>query len=138
VTQRVRGIALLFQDLGARRGGLNIQQHAPAALNPRDRPGTHCTEGWVGPRAGLDGRKILPPPGIRSPNLPARSQSLYRLSYPAHCNYNNHYELKKCTQIQITRRLKYKFKFKIIDYIFNIRNKCVLYIKYLYVLYLNV
>jgi hypothetical protein len=23
-------------------------------LNPRERPGTHCTGGWVGPRAGLD------------------------------------------------------------------------------------
>jgi len=26
------------------------QQHAPAALYPRERPGTHCTGGWVGPR----------------------------------------------------------------------------------------
>ena len=29
-------------------------------------------------------RKISPPTGIRSPDLPDRSQSLYRLSYPAH------------------------------------------------------
>ena len=29
-------------------------------------------------------RKISPPTGIRSPDRPARSQSLYRLSYPAH------------------------------------------------------
>jgi hypothetical protein len=28
-------------------------------------------------------RKISPPTGIRSPDRPARSQSLYRLSYPA-------------------------------------------------------
>ena len=28
-------------------------------------------------------RKILPPTGIRSPDRPARSQSLYRLRYPA-------------------------------------------------------
>ena len=28
-------------------------------------------------------RKISPPTGIRSPDHPARSQSLYRLSYPA-------------------------------------------------------
>jgi len=33
------------------------QQHGPAALYPRERPGTHFTGGWVGPRAGLDGRK---------------------------------------------------------------------------------
>jgi hypothetical protein len=31
------------------------QRHAPAALPPGNRPGTHCTGGWVGPRAGLDG-----------------------------------------------------------------------------------
>jgi hypothetical protein len=31
------------------------QLHAPAALPPGKRPGTHCTGGWVGPRAGLDG-----------------------------------------------------------------------------------
>ena len=40
------------------------QQHAPAALYPRERPGTHCTGGWVGHRAGLDGRKISSPPGF--------------------------------------------------------------------------
>ena len=30
------------------------QRHAPAAPYPRERPGTHCTGGWVGLRAGLD------------------------------------------------------------------------------------
>jgi len=40
------------------------QQHAPAALYPRERPGNHFTWGWVGPRAGLDGRKISSPPGF--------------------------------------------------------------------------
>jgi len=40
------------------------QQHAPTALYPRERPGTHCTGGWVGPRAGLDARKISSPPGF--------------------------------------------------------------------------
>jgi hypothetical protein len=37
----------------------------PAALYPRERPGTHCTGGWVGARAGLDGcGKSCPPPGF--------------------------------------------------------------------------
>ena len=40
------------------------QQHAPAALYPRKRPGTHFTGGWVGPRSGPDGRKISSPPGF--------------------------------------------------------------------------
>jgi hypothetical protein len=34
--------------------GVRGQRHAPAALYPQERPGTHCTGGWVGSRAGLD------------------------------------------------------------------------------------
>jgi hypothetical protein len=50
-------------------------------------PGTHWIGGWMGPRAGLDDvekRKLLILPGIelRPLGRPARSQSLYRLSYP--------------------------------------------------------
>jgi len=37
---------------GGERGG---QCHTPATLPLDTRPGTHCTGGWVGPRAGLDG-----------------------------------------------------------------------------------
>ena len=51
--------------------GVGGRRHAPAAL-ARKRPGTHCTGGRVGPRAGLDGcRKYLPHrdsiPGPSSP-----------------------------------------------------------------------
>jgi hypothetical protein len=60
-------------------------------FSPGERtPGTHCTGGWVGPRAGLDtetrGKIILPRSGIepRSPSRLVRSQTLYWLSYPAH------------------------------------------------------
>jgi hypothetical protein len=50
-------------------------------------PGTHLIGGRVGPREGLDdveGRKFLTLPGLelRLLGSPARSQSLYRLSYP--------------------------------------------------------
>jgi len=41
------------------------QQHAPAALYLRERPGTHFTVGWVGPSACLNGRKFIAPTGIR-------------------------------------------------------------------------
>jgi hypothetical protein len=35
--------------------GVSGQRHVPAALCPGERThGTHCTGGWVGPRAGLD------------------------------------------------------------------------------------
>jgi hypothetical protein len=34
--------------------GVSGQHHAPAALYPGERTfGTHCTGGWVGPRADL-------------------------------------------------------------------------------------
>jgi len=83
VVHRVgRGIALLFHDRGTRRG-VSGQRHALAALYPWERPGTHCTGSWVGPRVGLDGRKISSPPAF-DPAPSSRSQSLYRLSYPAH------------------------------------------------------
>ena len=64
------------------------QRHAPAALYPWERPGTHCTEGCVGPRAGPDRcGKSRPPTGIRFPDRPAHSQSLYQLCYLAHHIY---------------------------------------------------
>jgi hypothetical protein len=43
--------------------GVSGQRHAPTARYPRGKePGTHCTGGWLGPRAGLDAearRKIF-------------------------------------------------------------------------------
>jgi hypothetical protein len=68
--------------------GVGGQLHTPAALPPGKRPGTHCTGDWVGPRAGLEGC----PTEIRSPDRPARSESLYRLSYrgPQHENNVNY------------------------------------------------
>jgi hypothetical protein len=60
------------------------QRHAPVVLYPRERPpGTHCTGGWVDPRAGLDtearGKILLPLPGFepRSPGRQASSHTLY-------------------------------------------------------------
>jgi hypothetical protein len=41
--------------------GVRGQRHTPAALYSRERPGTHCTGGWVGPRAGrFDSRTVQP------------------------------------------------------------------------------
>jgi hypothetical protein len=60
------------------------QRHAPAALYPgKDLVPTVKETGWApGPvRTGVEN---LAPTGIRSPDRPGRSQSLYRLSYPAH------------------------------------------------------
>jgi len=42
----------------------------PRPLYSRERPGTHCTGGSVGPRAGLDERgKSRPPPGFDPRNF---------------------------------------------------------------------
>jgi hypothetical protein len=63
------------------------QRHAPAALPLGKRPATQFTKRWVGPRTGQDIYEKFslhppPPTGIRSPDHPARSDSLYRLRYP--------------------------------------------------------
>jgi hypothetical protein len=47
-----RGIDLNSLDLDARSGW--VVSTAPRPLYPRERPGTHSTGCWVGPRAGLD------------------------------------------------------------------------------------
>jgi hypothetical protein len=84
VAQRVgRGIALLFHDRGTGRWwvvSITPRPHFTAG----ERTGTHFTWGWVGHRAGLDGRKISPTTGIRSRTVQLIAHSLYRLSYPAH------------------------------------------------------
>jgi hypothetical protein len=54
---------------------------APAAFPPGKKPVTHCAGDWVGPRAGLEGCGKSRPHRIRSPDRPARSEWLYRLSY---------------------------------------------------------
>ena len=59
--------------------GVGGQRHAPAAIPP-ERPGTHRIGSWVGPPAGLE-RRGKSHTGIRSPDRPARSESLYRLTY---------------------------------------------------------
>jgi len=65
VAQRVgRGIALLFHDRGTRKEGEWSAAHPDLTLPPGERPGTHFTGGWVGPRTGLDGRKISSLPGF--------------------------------------------------------------------------
>jgi hypothetical protein len=49
---RGRSIAVLFLDLGTRKGW--VVSIMPQPLYSWERPSTHSTGGWVGPRAGLD------------------------------------------------------------------------------------
>ena len=62
------------------------QRHALAALSPWKRPGTHCTVGWVGPTAGLDGSGKPRPhrdpfPGPFSPQRVAKFYSYLYLVF---------------------------------------------------------
>jgi hypothetical protein len=63
--------------------------HAQAALSPEKDPPpprTHWIEGWSGPEAGLDvveRRNISCPYRKSNAGSPARSASLYRMSYPS-------------------------------------------------------
>ena len=61
--------------------GMGGQRHAPAVLPPgRTRYPLYRTLGGAQGRSGRV-RKNLTPTGIRSPDHPARSECLYRLSY---------------------------------------------------------
>jgi hypothetical protein len=60
------------------------QHHAPAAFIPGKDPVPIVQEAGWAPGPVWTCAKNLAPTGIRSPERPARSQSLYRLSYPAH------------------------------------------------------
>jgi hypothetical protein len=53
----------------------------PRQLYLRERPGTYCIGGWVGQRAGLYRCGKSRPDRDSIPDSPARSKSLYRLSY---------------------------------------------------------
>jgi hypothetical protein len=67
----------------------------PRPIYLRERPGTHCTGGWVSPRACLDRCEKLAPTGNRSADRPARSHPLYRLSYRAHNSLRGRLNLKR-------------------------------------------
>jgi len=80
-----RGIALLFLDHGTRRGRRGSV--APQQFfTPRKDPVPIVQEAVWAPRSVWTGVENLAPTGIRSPSSPDRSQSLYRLSYPANFN----------------------------------------------------
>ena len=84
-TKRVsRNIALLFLQL--RRcisGGRGCQRHVPVSIPTKNQPKPIIQEAGWAPGPVRPGAEDLPPPnGIRSQDLPARSESLNRLSCP--------------------------------------------------------
>jgi len=62
------------------------QNHAPAALFPRERHGTHCTGRLVALGLLCNGTECLAQAGVRTSDRPTRSESVYRLGSPGrHC-----------------------------------------------------
>ena len=76
-----RGVALLFLGHGTRRGWGSASRHGRSL--PRGKTRYPLYRRLGGPQVrSRQVWKISPPTGIRSPDRPARSQSLYRLRYP--------------------------------------------------------
>jgi hypothetical protein len=77
-----RGIALLFHDHGTRSGWGASVMPRPLFTPGKDPVPIVQEAGWA-PGPNWTGAENLAPTGIRCPDRPARSQSLYRLRYPA-------------------------------------------------------
>jgi hypothetical protein len=71
-----RGIALLFLGLGTRRSGWSAPR--PGRFTPGKDPVPIVQEAGWAPGPVWTCAKNLAPTGIRSPDRPSRSQSLYR------------------------------------------------------------
>jgi len=62
-------------------------QHTPAAISPRERHGTHCTGGWVGPRAGSGQTENLAPHRNSVASSPVVSRYTDRPTRPTFKHY---------------------------------------------------
>ena len=85
-TKAHRGSRSSILSLTSALDGVDGQCHAPAALPSGKRPGSHLVAtlqeaGWA-PGPVWIGAENLASTGIPFPDRPARSESLYRLSYP--------------------------------------------------------
>jgi hypothetical protein len=76
-----RGRVLLFLDHGTRRGRRVSVTPRPLFTPPGKNPLPIIQEAWWAPGPVWTGAENLAPTGIRLPDRPARSQSLYQLSY---------------------------------------------------------
>ena len=78
-----KGIALLFLYHDTRKGWGVIATPRPLFTPGKGSVPIVQEAGWA-PGPIWTGAENLAPTGIRSPDRPSRSQSLYRLRYPAH------------------------------------------------------
>jgi hypothetical protein len=76
----------------------------PRPLYPQVRPGTHCTGGWVGPRAGLDVcEKSRPPPGFDPRTVQPVVSRYTDWAIRPHIVWKSEHELCQVTQCSKTR-----------------------------------
>jgi len=78
----VRGIGLLFHDRGTRRGWVDSSTSRPHFTPGKDPVPILQEAGWAPGPVWTDGK--FHPHRDSIPDRAAHSQSLYRLSYPAH------------------------------------------------------
>jgi hypothetical protein len=85
-----------YTPLTSALDGVGGQCHAPAALIPRKRSGTHCIGGWVGPRAGLHGSgKSLSLLGFDPRIIQPVASRCSNYAFPARELREDHVERKK-------------------------------------------
>jgi hypothetical protein len=84
--------------------GVGGHRHAPATFTPGKGPVPIVQEtGWA-PGPVWIGAENLAPTGIRSSDLPARSGSLYRLSYPGPLQVV--WDTELCRKVSDSRRFE--------------------------------
>jgi hypothetical protein len=72
-------------------------------LYPQKVPGKHCTACWVCLGDGLDCAEDFEATSIRPPDCPARSFSLYRLSYPGRAEFCAFYNIRRQWPLNVRR-----------------------------------
>ena len=83
---------------------VGCQFHAPGHFTPRKDPVPTVQEAGWAPGPVWTGAENLAPTGIRSPDRPARGESLYRLSYPGRQWWGDLKETEHSVKLGVDRR----------------------------------
>jgi hypothetical protein len=112
-----RVIALLFHDLGTRRGWVVVRSTPRPHFTPgKDLVPILQEAGWA-PGPVWTGKENLAPTAIWSPDCLARHQLLYRLSYTAHISFCYIILMHKASQFHSANQYKNTLNYAQISYI---------------------
>ena len=103
-----RSIALLFLDHGTRRGWDSATLRPLFTPRKDPVPIVHKA-GWAPGPVWTDAENLAPT-GIRSPDRPSRSQSLYRLSYPGQKIRGTQMKIDDCFLVSFSYLVSTAFK----------------------------